>query len=50
VAPIDEKVRENCLRWSGHIQRRAINAPMKKSELIQVDREWKKLEEDKNKK
>ena len=26
-----------CLRWFGHVQRRTINAPMKRSELIQVD-------------
>ena len=36
VAPIDEKMRESCLRWFGHVQRRAINEPVRKSELIQV--------------
>jgi hypothetical protein len=38
VTPIDEKMKENHLRWFGHVQKRAINAPVKKSELIQVDR------------
>ena len=28
MSPIDEKIRESCLRWFGHVQRRAINAPM----------------------
>ena len=37
VTPIDEKMRESCLRWFGHIQRREINAPVRKSELIQVE-------------
>ena len=37
VAPINEKMRENHLRWFGHVQRRATNAPVKKSELIQVE-------------
>ena len=37
VAPIDEKMRESCLRWFGHVQRRAINEPVRKSELIQVE-------------
>ena len=37
VAPIDEKMRENHLRWFGRVQRRAIDAPVKKSELIQVE-------------
>ena len=30
--------RESCLRKFGHVQRRTINAPMRKSELIQVER------------
>ena len=31
VASIDEKFRESYLRQFGHIQRRAINAPVRKS-------------------
>ena len=34
---IDEKIRENQLRWYGHIQNEAIRAPVKKSNLIQVN-------------
>ena len=30
--------RESCLRKFGHVQRRTINVPMRKSELIQVER------------
>jgi hypothetical protein len=30
-------MRESHLRWFGHVQRRAINAPVRKSELIQVE-------------
>lgn len=37
VAPIDEKMKENHLRWFGHVQRRATDAPVKQSELIQVE-------------
>lgn len=37
VPPINEKMRENHLRWFGHVQRRATNAAVKKSELIQVE-------------
>ena len=37
VAPSDEKMRENHLRWFGHVQRRASNEPVKKSELIYVE-------------
>ena len=37
VNPIDEKMRKNCLKWFGHIQRRGINTPMRNSELIQVE-------------
>jgi hypothetical protein len=34
----EKEMRQNCLRWFGHIQRRAINAPVKKNELFQVER------------
>ena len=30
-------MRESHLRWFGHVQRRVINAPVRKSELIQVE-------------
>ncbi len=38
MAQIDEKMRESYLRWFGHVQRRKINALVRKSELIQVKR------------
>jgi hypothetical protein len=28
--PIDEKMRESCLRWFGHVLRRVINSPMRR--------------------
>ena len=51
VTLIDENMRESHLRWFCHIQRRAINIPMRKqmSLYIQVERMEKKVEEDKNK-
>ena len=36
VAPIQDKLRENRLRWFGHVKRRPINAPVRKSELINI--------------
>ena len=36
VAPIDENMRKNHLRWFDHVQRRAINAPVRKW----VDLSW----------
>ena len=45
VTLIDEKMKESHLRWFGHVQRRAINALVRKSELIQVEG-TKKVEED----
>ena len=36
VAHIDEKIGESCLRFFDHVQRRAINAQVRKSELIRV--------------
>jgi hypothetical protein len=38
VALINENMRVSCLRWFGHLQRRAINASMRKSVLILVKR------------
>ena len=29
--------KKSCLRWFGHVQRSVTNAPVKKSELIQVE-------------
>ena len=37
VAPIEEKMRENRLRWFDHIQRKPINAPVRKSDAIHVE-------------
>ena len=37
VAPIEEKMRENRLRWFGHIQRRPINDPDRKSGAIHIE-------------
>ena len=36
VAPIDKKMRESRLKRFDHVQRRPINAPVRKSKLIQV--------------
>ena len=37
VAPNEEKMRENRLRWFGHIQRRPINTPVRKSDAIHIE-------------
>ena len=37
VAPIEEKMRENQLRWFGHIQWRPIHAPFRKSDAIHIE-------------
>lgn len=37
VASIDEKMKESRLRWFDHVQRRAINVPIRKNELIQAE-------------
>ena len=34
--------KDSCLRWFGHVQRSVTNAPVKKSELIQVEETKKK--------
>ena len=39
---IDDKMRESCLRWFGHVQRRVINASVRQSEMIQVEGTKKK--------
>ena len=37
VAPMKEKIRENQLRWFGHIQIRPINAPVRKRDIIHIE-------------
>lgn len=37
VAPIVEKMRENCLRWFGHVQRRILSAPVRKCDDISLN-------------
>ena len=37
VTPINKKMKEICLRWFGHVQSKAINVLIRKSELIQVE-------------
>ena len=36
VAPIEDKMRENCLRWFGHIRRRPTDAPVRNVEKIDI--------------
>ena len=42
VFPIDRNMKESRLHWFGYIQRRVINALMRKSEFIHVERTKKK--------
>ena len=37
VAPIGDKIRETRLRWFGHVERRPVMAPLRKSFAIQVE-------------
>ena len=39
-----KKVRKSCLRWFGHVQKKAINAQVKKSKLKSRENE-KNVEE-----
>ncbi|PKA62039.1 ataxia telangiectasia mutated family protein [Apostasia shenzhenica] len=34
VAPIEDKLRESLLRWFGHLNRRSIEASIRKIELL----------------
>ena len=48
VAPIEDKLRENRLRWFGHIQRRPTEAVVKRRDVVTVDgsvrgQRWPKL-------
>ena len=37
VAPIEDKMRENRLRWFGHIRRRPMDAPVRRVEKIDIE-------------
>ena len=37
VAPLSAKMRENRLRWFGHVQRKPIEAPVRRIETIIVE-------------
>src|SRR4029450_2942072 len=37
VAPIEDKMRENQLRWFGHVQRRPLTASVRKSDMVQIE-------------
>ena len=41
VASIKDKIRENRLRWFGHIRRRPMDAPIKKVEKIDFEQSKK---------
>ena len=36
VASIKKKMRENCLRWFGHVRRRPTDAPVRRAERINL--------------
>ena len=36
VAPIEDKKQKNRLRWFGHIQRKPLDAPVSKSDLLTI--------------
>ncbi|XP_070008736.1 uncharacterized protein [Nicotiana sylvestris] len=36
VAPVDDKMREARLKWFGHMQRRSIDAPVRRCERLDV--------------
>ena len=36
VAPLEDKLRETRLRWFGHVKRRSVSAPVRKSEVIHL--------------
>ena len=36
VSPIEDKMRENWLRWFEHIQRKPLDAPVRKSNLLTI--------------
>ena len=37
VALIEDKIREACLRWFGHVQHKPAAAPVRKSLVMKVD-------------
>lgn len=37
VAAVEKKMKESCLRWFSHVQRKPINELVRESDLIQVE-------------
>ena len=41
IAPIEDKMRKNCLRWFGHIGRRPMDALVRMVEKIDIEQSKK---------
>ena len=44
--PIDKNMRESRLKWFGHVRRKTINSPERKSEMIQIEGIKKNVDDD----
>ena len=38
IVPIEDKLRENRLRWFGHVHRRPLDAPVRRLESMHIDK------------
>ena len=46
MTPIDKNMRESRLKWFGHVRRKTINSPERKSEMIQIEGIKKNVDDD----